>query len=148
MEKIRKTIHTNRLSWLLINAQLNEPGTVKPYQRLAVELGMQLMPTRNWTWNYLHSVVNLKIRPSKRLCQAIEILFNAKNKSKTRRMERVTVLAPVGAIPKNTIISGSTRTCKRLACRKLYLPKSPSQKFCTPECRQMNTREEALQRNI
>ena len=127
-----------RLKWLLANNKSTVIGIVAGYKRLATELGAQLIPPKTWSWNYIHSVVNSKnMKPSKRLAKAITKLYKLKQGISSKTMSRVTILIRNGDIPKNTIVHGHLKVCQRENCKTFYIPASPSQKYCSTECKKL-----------
>src|SRR5215211_4773648 len=114
-------------------------GKVAACRRIACELHQFIMPNKNWSWRYIHQVMNGKLTPSTSLKKAIDQLYRVYKPSTSSKTEFVQaiVYAPEGLVTANTFLTISPRICRWSSCGSSFIPRSPNHQYCTPQCRNL-----------
>jgi len=115
-------------------------GTVATLRRLVSELNTQMRPIKTWGWRYVHQVEHDKIKLSPSLKTAIDRLYEKRRLVGETALQQVTVLAPAGYAQHNSILRAHARECARVNCKASFIPNSPAQVYCSPECRKQGRR--------
>lgn len=113
----------------------NKPnlGKAQTYRVIVDKLNDLHGSTKHWTWNYLHMVHNRKMEASPILITQLLRLFETLCNPQIKNFELVQVIAPVGTVAPESILTIPTRACG--FCHRLYIPKVHNQIYCSIECR-------------
>ena len=55
--------------------------------------------------------------------------------SELQARARECVVLAVNELPPNTVVMGKAKNCALPGCRVVFVPASPAQRYCSPECR-------------
>jgi len=78
------------------------------------------------------------MRPSEILIRAIEKMYAKYTQSEIEVFELVSILAPAGLIPPETLVTTPPKKCLLEFCGVLFIPSNPNHKFCSTQCRKIN----------
>lgn len=89
-----------------------------------------------WSWRYLRNVLNSKLRASEKLIGAILALGATIDgvPDIVASATPVQVLA-VGNVAPGAVILADSKPCNRPSCPVLFVPRVPSQRYCSPDCK-------------
>lgn len=111
-------------------SHFHHPGNAETCRIVAQQLRIQLTPSPQWTWNYVMQVWHGRLPASEKFQRAVHLLYTSLSASQTsEKYEGVVVLAPIGQLPREVIVSGKPRKC--VVCSKDFLPNSPRQRKCS-----------------
>jgi len=110
-------------------------GVASTCRSLALYLNQQIDPQQNWQWQYVHQILHGKLKASSNLAGAIAELYKKIFEAPEPELQIVSVFAPIGFIPDQTIVLRRARRCALKTCNRFFVPKNRRQKFHSPFCR-------------
>jgi hypothetical protein len=125
------------LDQLILKSPYRYLGKVIVYRNIVAGLNAQMYPSKTWTWNYVHQTARQKLPLSSDLRIAIRRLFTLTTKRNRPDLEMVRVIAPIGQVITDSVLTGRTILCSRPDCGIQFVPCSPNQKYHSPECRKL-----------
>lgn len=110
---------------------------VQRYQDVARRLSGIVHKSPAWGWRYIQSVAAGTVEPSAKLTQAADLLLAEFDglPAWIGITEPVTIYAFPGDVKPGSIAKTKSKPCARPGCAVWFLPASPRQRYCCPECR-------------
>lgn len=89
-----------------------------------------------WSWRYLRNVLNNNMLASRKLISAILALGATVDgvPDMVARARSVQVLAAGHVVP-GAVILADSKPCSRPGCPVHFVPRVPSQRYCSPDCK-------------